>query len=177
MSEIRKAIQKLGGTHGMDMVQLLTCSVDSADEVSRTCMVTPVNNNLASFRAQLMPETDDGILILPSAGSTVQVLFSTLNAPAVIQYSQVDKVLIIAGDTELSMTDGTVQVMQGEAVFTITNGMFNFTNGSQNLTTILQDILQHIAALTVSTGTGPSSVPVNIADFNNDLTNLNQILN
>jgi len=177
MSEIKTAVQKLAGTYGMTVVELLTCTVTSADEASRTCIVTPVNSNLAAFPAMLMPDIDDGVLMIPSAGSTVHVIYSPQNAPLVVQYTQVDKILFITGDTEISMTNGTVQVSQADAVLTLTGSKLNFKNNSQNLTTVLQNILSHVAALTVSTGTGPSSVPINLSDFQTDLSDLNQLLN
>lgn len=94
---LKQATQKVTGVHGKDHVQLLTCSVDSVDIPSRSCMATPLNGTFDSFPAQLMAEIDDGLLIVPTQGSTVKVMFSDLNAPTVIQFSQIDQVFIVAG--------------------------------------------------------------------------------
>lgn len=111
MSDIAKLIQKNAGTYGVDAVVMLTCIVDSVDEGKRLCMVSAINNNLGLFPAQLMPDIDDGILILPAEGSTVKVLFSNLNAPTVIQYSEVDKVFIVAGGSTLLIYSAGIELM------------------------------------------------------------------
>ena len=110
---LKQATQKVTGVHGKDHVQLLTCSVDSVDIPSRSCMVTPLNGTFDSFPVQLMAEIDDGILIIPAEGSTVKVLFSDLNAPTAIQFSQIDKVLMISGDQTYSLMNGLQQFNDG----------------------------------------------------------------
>ena len=71
----------------------------------------------------------------------------------------------------------TVTIQDGDGgEFKLSGGKMSFKNGGTDLKTILNNILSHIQALTVSTGTGPSSVPVNIADFINDNTNVNSLL-
>jgi len=97
VGDIAQAVQKNAGTYGIDNVIMLTCTVASADEAQRLCMVTPVNNNISSFPAQLMTEIDDGILFIPAKGSTVKVIFSNLNAPTVVQFSEIDKMFIVPG--------------------------------------------------------------------------------
>lgn len=156
MSEIKTIIQKLAGTYGTDVGIILTCSVDSCsadDLLFRQCMVSPVNNNLASFPAQLMSEIDDGILIQPTVGSTVKVLLSGLNAPTVIQFSQIDKMLYIVGDTQLVMFQGNVALSQGSSEteegvsLTLANQMASIKNDQYSFAPILQDILSQLNAL------------------------------
>lgn len=160
MSNTAEKIQKLAGTLGNDKMQLLICAVDSVDEGARTCKVTPINSNYQAFDCTLMSDTDDGVLFIPSIGSTVKVLLSNQTSPTVIQFSGIEKTVLTAGDIQIILKDGKLSV----------------TNGSKDLFKILQNILNHIMKLTVSTGTGPSSVPVNVADFSTDLTDLTQLM-
>lgn len=110
---IKTSIQKLAGTFGADTVQLLTCSVDSVDVAKRLCIVTPANGSFQSFPAYLMAETDDGVLIVPSEGSTVKVIFSNLNSPFVAQYSEINEILIISGNQTYSLKNGLQQFNDG----------------------------------------------------------------
>lgn len=110
---IKTAIQKITGAWGKDHVQFLTCTVDSVSVADRTCMVTPVNGDYNSFPAQLMAEIDDGLLILPSENSTVKVMFSDRNSPIVIQYSQIDQILMISGNQTYSLKNDLQQFNDG----------------------------------------------------------------
>lgn len=60
--------------------------------------------------------------------------------------------------------------------FQITADGFKFVNQSSGLKNTLKNMINAILALTVPTGTGPSGVPVNSADFNNILTDLDKYL-
>lgn len=111
MSDLSKLIQKNAGTYGSDNVIMLTASVDSVSEAGRSCMVTPINDNIASFPALLMAETDDGLLILPTEGSTVKIVFSGQNAPTVIQFSQIDKIFIVAGGSTFLIYSSGIELM------------------------------------------------------------------
>ena len=163
MNDIKTAVQKLAGTYGKDTVHLLTCSVNSADEASRTCIVTPVNDNLAPFTAYLMAETDNGLLIIPSAGSTVIVLFSGLNAPLVIQYSHADKMFFTAGGSTFQASATGVQLMGSSygglvEVAALTTKLNNLENDINNLKTILTAIITAASALPPTTPVPGSAI-------------------
>ena len=97
MSDIKDKIQILAGTKGKHLVSFMLCNVDSVNVADRSCMVTPINDNLASFRAELMAVTDDGMLCVPTKGRPVKVVFNELNSPTVIQYSQIDYIDFVGG--------------------------------------------------------------------------------
>jgi len=112
MNQVKTDIQKIAGTYGMDFVELITCTVNGvANATTRACTVTPVDGSLPPFTAYLMPEIDDGILILPSAGSTVKVLCSTQNAPMVIHYSAIDSIYYVAGGSTIQADANGIQLM------------------------------------------------------------------
>lgn len=160
MSDIAAKIQQLAGTNNTDKLQLLLCTVNTVNEAARTCNVTPINGNFQSFDCSLMSDIDDGVLFIPAENSTVKVLFSDKTSPLVIQFSGIEKTILTAGDIQVILKDGKLSI----------------TNSKKDLFTIMQNILSHIIALTVSTGTGPSSIPINVADFQNDLLDLKQIM-
>ena len=56
------------------------------------------------------------------------------------------------------------------------NGLISIGNQNKDLYTLLNNILQHIQELTVTTGTGPSGTPINIADFITDSEDLSELL-
>jgi len=107
---IREQIQRIAGTFGIDLVQKLTCTVNSVDVDHRSCLVTPQNRNIGQLTAFLMAETDDGILIVPSENSTVKVLYSRLNAATVIQYSAIDQVFIVAGGSTFNIYSSGIKL-------------------------------------------------------------------
>lgn len=97
---IRETIQHLAGTHDNDPVYVYDAEVDSVDEDNRICSVTLIggraNNSLSNVR--LMSSIDDGILIIPTVGSTVTIIFSSFTEPLVIGWSGWDKMILKGGD-------------------------------------------------------------------------------
>lgn len=177
MSELAKVIQKAAGTYGIDSVVMMACKVDSVNIDNRSCMVSPINNNIASFEAFLMAETDDGVLILPTEGSTVKILFSNLNSPTVIQYSQIDKMLIIAGDTTITVYDGTAIMQQGAMSITLSGGKINIKNGDVDYKTIMDKHFDNLAAMTFTNGAGVTGVANNVSAINADKTDFDKLFN
>lgn len=99
--DLREKIQRIAGTFGIDLVQKITCTVVAGSYFAsdRSVMVKSMNNSIGTIKAFLMADTDDGILIIPSDDSTVKVLYSRLNAATVIQYSAIDSIYYITGNT------------------------------------------------------------------------------
>lgn len=92
---ISELIQQSSGTYGKAPMQVMLCTVESVSKSERTATVVPVTDNLSAFPAQLMSDIADGVLILPTKGSTVRVLLSELSTPAIIQYSSVDELYVV----------------------------------------------------------------------------------
>lgn len=104
---IREAVQYLAGNNHADRVTMIDATVNSVDQDNRVCDCTaitgPVGSDLPGVR--LMSSVDDGLLILPTAGSTVTVLLSIFCDPVIISYSEIDKIVLRGGDL-----DGMVMV-------------------------------------------------------------------
>jgi hypothetical protein len=123
----------------------------------------------------------NGLILFPEDGSNV--IIGSIDGPGewtLIRASNLLKIKALIGSgansTSLTLTDDEVEVVQGDAIMTMKNGKFSFKNGEKDLTTILSNILQHIQLMTVTTGTGPSGPPINIADFVNDALDVTLLL-
>jgi hypothetical protein len=88
----------------------MVCEVTDVSASERTCTVQPLSDNLQPFPAQLMADIDDGVLILPTVGSTVKIMLSELITPTVIQFSQVDEILLVGGGSAVKVYDSGVEL-------------------------------------------------------------------
>lgn len=107
---IAESIQILAGTYGKFPIQVMVCEVTDVSASERTCTVQPLSDNLQPFPAQLMADIDDGVLILPTVGSTVKIMLSELITPTVIQFSQVDEILLVGGGSAVKVYDNGVEL-------------------------------------------------------------------
>ena len=112
---LRDAVRKLAGTFNNDEVYILACSVNTVDEKARTCDCRTIEGKgiIDIPNVQLMADVDDGLLMLPTVGSTVIVMYSKRSRPFVVMYSQVDKILMISGSSVISVKDGAIQFNDG----------------------------------------------------------------
>jgi len=97
---IREAIQYLAGTHDNEFIVVADAEVTEVDQPNRVCTVALIDGKVANIRddARLMCAIDDGILILPTVGSTVTIILSTFTDPLVIGFSGVDSIILKGGD-------------------------------------------------------------------------------
>lgn len=97
---IIESIQQAAGTQLADTVFSLTGTVDSVDQAARTCVITATTGKTSNVipDVRLMAAVDDGILIIPELGSTVQIIISTYTEPYVSQYSGVSSIVLLGGD-------------------------------------------------------------------------------
>jgi hypothetical protein len=106
--QTQEAIQKIAGTFNKDNVTMVFCTVSSVDQASRTCNCTPISGNAETDLEDvlLLPEIDDGLLLIPAIGSTIIVAISIKSAPFVIMYSAIDRAFLI--------TENGIQLQGGE---------------------------------------------------------------
>ena len=74
-----------------------------------------------------MPVVDDGVLIMPVVGSIVTVLQSDKYDPVIVQYSEVEKIILMGGDNK-----GLVKVVE------LKNKLNALENQMNNILTILK---------------------------------------
>ena len=158
MPNLATTVQKLANPIGVNPMQVMICSVVSVDKKARTVNVTPVTDNLAAFPAQLMSDVADGLLIVPTVGSTVKVMLSETATPTVIQYSEVDEVFFVAGGSTFKIQASDVE-LQGSSF----GGLVKVVPTVSALVTIQNDINSLkllLATLVTATAALPPAIPV-----------------
>lgn len=146
-------------------------TVERVDEETRTCRVQV--GGICYDDVLLYPPEgakEQGLLVLPTPGSEVilaRVHYS--HQLFVGMFSQVDKVLFrIGGEEEFrAVVDSNgVELRSGESTFIATSGGFKMEREGAGLKKTLTALCDALSKLTVSTSVGPSSIPINVADFN-----------
>jgi len=104
---IQTAVQKIAGTFKRDTVSLLDCEVVSVDENKATCVVKTVSgdSSIEIPDVLLQGAICDGLLIIPTVGSSVKVLQSIYTNPFVVLYSDIDKFYLQVGDSSMTFFD------------------------------------------------------------------------
>lgn len=100
MGEIKTLIQKLADTYGQSSVRIITVTVTSADEKTRTCIADSIDvqSGTDDIKVHLMTEVSDGFLVMPSKGATIEVCLSDVIEPFMIGFpSDIDKIFIVSG--------------------------------------------------------------------------------
>lgn len=152
-----ESIQAITKTRLTDKVWMAECTVDSVDEGSRTCQCTLLEGTVSTSRTvSLMPVVDDGMLLLPTAGSTVKIIYSEYTAPFVAQYSQVDKILFVIDDKAVQITTDGIQLNDGSnGGVPLVNPLVDKINALENAYNNVLQILQSIIIPLAPSGTYP----------------------
>lgn len=164
--DIIESVQHLAGTHMEDKVFNVAATVDSVNEAARTCDVTTITGkqSIAIEGVKLMPIVDDGVLFIPTIGSTIFMSYSNYGSAYVTQFSQIDKVLFIVGSTSLQIIDGKLMLNDGSYGGLIEVAkLVSKLNALENLVNDLVSKFNshtHILSLTSGTGTAaPTAAP------------------
>lgn len=159
-SKIAKSIKEIGG--GSAGAQIFPAKVKSVS--GQTCNILIGELELSDVRLRaVINDKSDQVLITPKADS--QVLVADLSAGqyrdlAVVTYSEIDKIEIKVDNMELMVSGGKISIK----------------NASQNLYSLLGELIDAMSALTVSTEMGTSGTPVNAAQFSAVKTKLGQLM-
>lgn len=162
--KISEALQTLAGVKDFDNVKLVKCEVISVDENKRTCNVT-TTGGVVDFDindVSLMASIDDGLLVIPTVGSDVNVCYNSKNIKFICQFSEINKVLIIIGDTTVEVKDGSVK---------FNDGSFDGLIKISDLTSKLNDMVSkvNVELGKIQTGIiagGGSYTPTSLSNFN-----------
>ena len=151
----------------------------SMDESEYTISVQPSDDSEPIEGVMLNAITNDGngILLFPKDGSNVVV--GSIDGPgewALIRTSEISKAVITIENITYEMDSTQVKIQNGSVVFNIGASLFKMNTPSESLFQLLKDCFTYITELTVTTTAGTSSIPVNVADFTNLLTRLNNLL-
>jgi len=83
--------------------------------------------------------------------------------------------VIKIGEVTFTMKETGIKMAHGNTIFDI-GELIKINTESESLFAILNDLITAISLLTVTTSTGPSSVPVNVASFTALLSRLSNLL-
>ncbi len=143
-------------------------TVQSVDEKARTCCVTVDDATLTDVRLHAVADAGKkGFCFVPAVGSTVLVSrIGGSNELLVSMFSEVDKALLTIGDKVTASLDADgLTLAAGDTKLEATTEGLELARGGFGLLKTLSDLCDALAKMTVSTAVGPSSVPINAADF------------
>jgi hypothetical protein len=129
------AIQQLAGTYQKDNLNAILCEVVSVDTSKRTCVVATVNSDMEIKDVHLMAGINDGMLLIPTVGSQVVIIYSKMTTPYIALYSQLDKVICIVGDSGIEVTSDSIKLNDGSL-----GGLIKIEDLVSKINTIEQDI-------------------------------------
>ena len=120
---------------------------------------------------------NNGLVLFPKDGS--DVVIGTIDGPGawtLIRAGELTKAAITIGNVTYEIDETQVNVKNGNIVFNVGTDVFKMNTPGESLFQLLNDLITGITLLTVGTGVGPSTVPINVATFNSLLTRLNNLL-
>lgn len=121
--------------------------VVSVDEAAFTCVIDDGDIEIPAVRLRCVLNGKESHTIFPKVGSYVLAVRIEADAEwMVVAADEIDKYRIVVGDS----------------VFEIKEGIL-IKNNDETLKKILTDLCNALLALTVNTGNGPSSTPINAA--------------
>lgn len=165
MAEIRR---RLAALNRMPGGMTFYATVEAVDDGLHTCTVEADGVAYEDVRLNAVAQEEGrGLWLLPKVGSTVLVTrIGDSNELLVVMASEVDGVKLTIGDTMAATLDKDgATVTAGETMLQATADGLTLTRGEAGLLKTLTDLCDAILRLTVSTAVGPSSTPVNAADF------------
>lgn len=164
--QMRRVTGAPDGTH----FPIMTGVVKAVDAEAASCDVElTVSNGVTTEGVMLnaLLNITEGVLLLPAVNSKVWV--AEVDGPGkygVIKCSLLTNATVTVGNAKVSVQNDEVRMEAGGTAMVLNPSLFSMVSGGgEDVYGLLTDLLNAIRALTVSTGTGPSSVPVNVADF------------
>lgn len=150
----------------------------SIDAGANTMSVVLSANGLEIGNVLLKATSDgtDGVIAIPEEGS--DVVIGSIDGPgqwALLQASTVAKWEVRLHGRSVAVTPESIEIDTGMATVKVADKV-TVRCGTEDLYTLLRDVLDSIKLITVTTSTGPSSVPVNVAMFDAILLRLNNLL-
>ena len=175
--KIKDGIRRL--THKPFEIISGTVIAGSVDNVSCTMSVMPSDSldPIDGVLLNVITNNGNGLILFPADGSNV--IIGSVDGPgqwALLQANEIEKAKIKIGDVALEMNSAQVKILNNRVEFNMSDTVFKFNSASESLFQLLKDCFTYITELTVPTPSGTSSIPVNVADFNNLLTRLNNLL-
>lgn len=147
---------------------ILSGTVSAVNESDRTCTVKVENVEYEDVRLYGIVKGDlKGFCFIPKRESQVLVgRVGGSNELFVAMFTEVDKALLTIGEKMQLTVDAENCCIQAEnTVIRATPAGMTFVRGGSGLKKTLENLIDAITKLTVTTGVGPSGTPINVADF------------
>lgn len=112
---------------------------------------------------------DSFVTVVPKEASTVLigVIENRKTDAFVICCSEVEKVIMKCGDAEYEFRDGLVASKVNDTVHKMTGSAHEIKTKDESLKKLLEDLLDELLMLTVTTSAGPSGTPINSPQLTN----------
>lgn len=158
--------------------QVFIAKVKSVDPDACTCDADAMGIVWNDIRIRSQAQGGKGIIILPKAGSIILVArIGNSNELYVAAFSEVDQVLWQMGDTSFKFTEAGAEMVKKDKTAFLQGDLFTIKTQNESLKKILSDLIDAIGALTVTTGVGPSGIPINKMQFDAIKNRLANLLN
>lgn len=158
--QIRSALNELLKTG--EEIYAKVCEVLSVNDSVKTIDVKPVDGTAEVFNVPLQADTQHGgLVVFPSVGSKVLVVFTSKNTAVMCNVGEID-----------GLTYKDTKGVEWE----IKDGKVTLKNSSYSIRQAFDDLIAAIGRLTVTTGVGPSGIPINKAEFDAVKQKLNDLL-
>ena len=176
-SRIKAGIQALAGRpYELISGTVVSGSVDTG-AWTMSVQLPDGSMHITGVRLNAVTEDDNGLLLVPADGSNVVI--GSIDGPGewvLIRASKIAKASIKIGSVSCNADDTQVSLTNGNVLFNISNSVFKMHTPSEDLFTLLKDLITYVAELTVPTAAGTSGTPLNAADLNNLITRLSNLL-
>lgn len=160
---IEDLIKKLAETG--DEVYSIACKVKEVHESDRTCDVEPLDGAAEIFGVRLQAEQklEEGICIFPKVDSIVLVTFINKQTGYVALCSKVSKTIVKLGSLEFELHEDEALLKVGSQLLEVSEdsvrieGFLKAASGANGLKKALDELLDDLAAATITTPAGPNT--------------------
>ena len=173
---IADAIRALGENN--EEVYSVVGTVIAIDEDKLTCDCAPTSGGAIIYDVllQAMEGQATGFVLIPMIGSSVIVTFISSVSAYVGATSNIQKMQCIVSGKEVNLTQGGIEIKAGFTNITVNDNGVSIVRAGISLVDVLSQLIDAIMAITVGTPSGPSTPPVNVAQFAVVKSQLIQIL-
>jgi hypothetical protein len=158
-------------------IQTFPAVVSTVEPDNLTCEVESDGVTWYDVRIQSLSQAGKGITILPKKDSFVLVSrIGNSNELFISAFSEIDQVLFEIENTSFKATNEGVEIVKENKTTFLQNDLFTIKTANESLKKILEDLIAAIGALTVTTGVGPSGIPINKVQFDAIKTRIGNLL-
>ena len=157
-----------------------TVVVGSVDTDQLTISVQPSDDSkpIEGVMLNVITENNNGVVLFPKEESNV--IIASIDGPGewcLIRTSDITKARTRIDHVTYEIDSTQINIKNGAVEFNISDSVFKMNTPGESLFQLLKDCFTYLTELTVPTPSGTSSVPVNVSDFSNLISRLNNLLN